>query len=277
MVATIIDGRAIAAEVRFGLRDQVRVMPTVPGLAVILVGDDPASLVYIAGKQKACADVGITSHVYRLAANATASELNTLIDTLNANDRVQGILLQLPLPAPLDPATFLERIDPRKDVDGLHPANLGLLMSGRPRFVPCTPQGVMMLIHHVEPHIAGAHAVVVGRSVLVGKPVAQLLLQSHATVTHAHAQTRDLADITRAADILVTATGSPGLITRDHIKPGAIVIDVGITRVGDRLHGDVDFDAGVDVARAITPVPGGVGPMTIACLLSNTVHAARFM
>lgn len=273
MTATIIDGRALSARIRADLARDVQGLATPPGLAVILVGDHAPSRVYVAGKVKACAEVGIKSHVYELPQSASASELNTLIDTLNANDTVHGILLQLPLPAHLNPATFLERINPHKDVDGLHPSNLGLLMSGRPRFIPCTPQGVMSLIHSVEGNIAGAHAVVVGRSVLVGKPVAQLLLSSHATVTQTHAQTRDLPAHTRTADILVVATGHPGLMTAAHVKPDAIVIDVGINRVGETLHGDVDFDSVVGVARAVTPVPGGVGPMTIACLLKNTLHA----
>lgn len=274
MSAVLINGREIAAHLTDDLKKQISTLSTPPGLAVILVGDDPASQIYVSSKQKICGTVGITSHVYRLSAMATASELNTLIDTLNDNDMVHGILLQLPLPKHLEPAMFLERIKPHKDVDGLHPANLGLLMSGRPRFIPCTPQGVMHLIHTVAPHIAGMHAVVVGRSVLVGKPVAQLLLNAHATVTHTHAQTRDLADITRQADILVVAAGKPGLITRHHIKQGAIVIDVGMTRVEGKLHGDVLCDDVAEIARAITPVPGGVGPMTIAYLLKNTINAA---
>ncbi len=274
MTAAMINGREIASNLTDDLKVQISKLSAPPGLSVILVGDDPASQLYVSSKQKMCATIGITSHVYRLGATATSSELNTLIDTLNDNDMVHGILLQLPLPKHLEPALFLERIKPHKDVDGLHPANLGLLMSGRPRFIPCTPQGVMHLIHTIEPHIAGMHAVVVGRSVLVGKPVAQLLLNAHATVTQTHAQTRDLANITCQADILVVAAGNPQLITRDHVKPGAIVIDVGMTRVDQKLHGDVVFDDVVDIVRAITPVPGGVGPMTIAYLLKNTVDAA---
>lgn len=274
MVATLIDGRAIAAQIRADLKHQIAARNVPPGLAVIMVGDHAPSQIYVNNKIKACNDIGIKSHVYRLDATASASELNTLIDTLNANGDVHGILLQLPLPAHLDSASFLERIDPHKDIDGLHPANLGLLMSGRPRFIPCTPQGVMHLIHHVERDISGAHAVVIGRSVLVGKPMGQLLLSAHATVTHTHVQTKNLADHTRMADIIVTATGVPGLITAAHVKPGAIVIDVGITRVGESLIGDVDFAAVQNIARAITPVPGGVGPMTIAYLLKNTVRAA---
>jgi methylenetetrahydrofolate dehydrogenase (NADP+)/methenyltetrahydrofolate cyclohydrolase len=275
MTAALIDGRALAAYLYDTMRREVNAFEPPPGLAVIIVGDHAPSRVYVTGKVKTCAHLGIKSHVYELPGNATASELNTLIDTLNANDTVDGILLQLPLPAHLAPATFLERIDPRKDVDGLHPGNLGLLMSGRPRFVPCTPQGIMMLIHSVEGNIAGAHAVVVGRSVLVGKPVAQLLLTSHATVTQTHGQTRDLAVHTRTADILVVAAGSPGLITAAHVKPGAIVIDVGINRMNNALIGDVDFNTVKDIARAVTPVPGGVGPMTIACLMKNTLNAFK--
>lgn len=273
MVATLINGREIAAHLTDDLKQKISTLSQPPGLAVILVGDNPASQIYVTGKQKMCAAIGITSHVYRLSATATPSELNTLIDTLNDNDAVHGILLQLPLPKHLEPALFLERIRPHKDVDGLHPANLGLLLSGRPRFIPCTPQGVMHLIRSVTSHIAGAHAVVIGRSVLVGKPVAQLLLNAHATVTQAHAQTHDLAHITCQADILVVAAGRPGLVTRDHVKSGAIVIDVGMTRMDGQLQGDVIFGDVVDIARAITPVPGGVGPMTIAYLLKNTVDA----
>jgi methylenetetrahydrofolate dehydrogenase (NADP+)/methenyltetrahydrofolate cyclohydrolase len=274
MSAFIIDGRARAATLRAALKERIKGLGTPPGLAVIMVGDHPASAAYVAGKVKACAEVGMASHVYHLAAATTAAELHTLIDTLNDNDRVHGILLQLPLPAHLEALPFLARIDPRKDVDGLHPTNLGLLMAGRPSMVPCTPRGVMALLHEVMPDLRGKIAVVVGRSVLVGKPMTQLLTLAHATVIHAHSHTPDLAALTRQADLVVVAAGVPGLIGPTHIKPGAVVIDVGISRVGERLMGDVDVAGVAPLARAITPVPGGVGPMTIVSLLENTLQAA---
>jgi methylenetetrahydrofolate dehydrogenase (NADP+)/methenyltetrahydrofolate cyclohydrolase len=273
MTGAIIDGRAVAAALRADIGSQVKTLATPPGLAVIMVGDHSASQVYVAGKIKACAEIGISSHVYRLGNQATEAEVFAVIDALNDNDRVHGVLLQLPLPAHLDALRFLERIDPRKDVDGLHPTNLGLLFAGRPRFVPCTPQGAMRLLHTVLPNMRGANAVVIGRSILVGKPMAALLTAAHATVTLAHSATRDLPDVTRSADILVVAAGSPHMIGRDHVKEGTVVIDVGITRTGERLVGDVDFEAVRPICRAITPVPGGVGPMTIACLLHNTLEA----
>lgn len=274
MNAVIIDGRAKAAALREGLTAKVAGMDTKPGLAVILVGDDPASHVYVRGKQKACGEVGIKSHVYQLPSGATAGEVNATIDALNDNNDVHGILLQLPLPSHLNADDFLSRIDPRKDVDGLHPQNLGLLLAGRPDIIPCTPQGVMMLIRDHVANMRGAHAVVVGRSVLVGKPLAQLLLLADCTVTSTHSHTKNLSAITHQADILIAATGHPGLITGDMVKPGAIVIDVGIKRTEQGLKGDVDFASVSKVASALTPVPGGVGPMTVACLLGNAVRAA---
>lgn len=274
MAVTLIDGRARASDMRAELKNKVGQMKTPPGLAVILVGDNPASHVYVRGKQKACAEVGIKSHVYHLPTTATAGEVNTTIDALNDNADIHGILLQLPLPDHLHADDFLSRIDPAKDVDGLHPTNLGLLLAGRPKIIPCTPQGVMILIRDHVPDLRGKHAVVVGRSVLVGKPVAQLLLMADCTVTMTHSHTKNLGDETRRADILVAATGHPGLITGDMVKPSAVVIDVGITGTDNGLKGDVDFASVQAIARAITPVPGGVGPMTIACLLMNTVNAA---
>jgi methylenetetrahydrofolate dehydrogenase (NADP+)/methenyltetrahydrofolate cyclohydrolase len=247
------------------------------GLASVLVGDDPASHVYVTGKHRAAEEVGIRSIDHRLPAGTAQKELEALVERLNLDPQVDGILVQLPLPDTLDEQRVLELIDPRKDVDGLHPINLGRLVLGRPGLVPATPQGVMALLEHYRIDTRGSLAVVVGRSFLVGRPLALLLgaRGTDATVVQAHSQTPDLASLTRQADILVLAIGRPGFIGPEHVKPGATVVDVGITRQGDRLHGDVDFEAVAQVAGAITPVPGGVGPMTVAMLLQNTVTAAQ--
>lgn len=274
--AQIIDGKAIASGLRAGLRAQVTAMPAPPGLAVILVGDDPASHVYVRNKIRACEDTGIRSFESRLPAGATQAEVAAEIKAFNANPAVHGILLQLPAPPHLDSAALIQMIDPAKDVDGLTFLNQGKLVSGdESGLVPCTPQGAMRLIRSVEPALSGLNAVVIGRSLLFGKPMAQLLLAADCTVTSAHSRTQNLPEICRGADILVAAAGRPEMVGGEWIKPGAIVIDVGINRLADgRLTGDVDYGAALARARAITPVPGGVGPMTIACLLANTVKAA---
>jgi len=255
---------------------RLRTTGTTPGLAVVLVGDDPASQVYVRSKTRACEEVGVTHFDHRLPATTAQAELEALIDRLNADPRVHGVLVQLPLPTGLDSQAVLRRLDPRKDVDGLLPENIGRLWNGEPRFVPCTPLGVMRLLREAGTPIAGSHAVVIGRSQLVGKPVAALLLNENATVTLCHSRTQDLAAIVATADIVVAALGKPQRIPGAWIKPGAAVIDVGINRLADgRLVGDVDFDSAVTRAAVITPVPGGVGPLTIAMLLANTLRAAE--
>jgi methylenetetrahydrofolate dehydrogenase (NADP+)/methenyltetrahydrofolate cyclohydrolase len=284
MPAHIIDGKAFSAGLRARLADEVKGLAgrgLVPGLAVILVGEDPASQVYVRSKDRMAREAGMVSTTYRLPADTAQAELDALIDQLNADPAVHGILVQLPLPAGLDPHRVVQAIDPAKDVDGLHPVNVGNLASGATALVPCTPSGCMMLLRDVLGDLTGARALVIGRSNLMGKPMGQLLLAAHCTVTMAHSRTRDLAEECRRADILVAAAGRPLMVKGDWIKPGATVIDVGINRLPPepgqekgRLVGDVDFDAAKDVAGAITPVPGGVGPMTIACLLDNTVEAA---
>jgi methylenetetrahydrofolate dehydrogenase (NADP+)/methenyltetrahydrofolate cyclohydrolase len=277
--ATVIDGKAVAAAVREEVARGVAAFAAehgrAPGLATVLVGDDGASAVYVAAKQRACAEVGMAAFDHRLGANATENELVELLDTLNRDDAVSGVLVQLPLPAQLDGTKLTGLVDVAKDVDGLTPMSAGLLALGRPGLRPCTPSGVMDLLHSVDAQIEGAEAVVVGRSNLFGKPMAQLLLAENATVTTAHSRTRDLAGVCARADILVVAAGRAQMVGADWIKPGAIVIDVGITRTEHGLVGDVDFAAVRERAGAITPVPGGVGPMTIACLLRNTLQAAQ--
>ena len=278
MAAKLIDGKAIAAQLREELKGAISGLESPPGLAVILVGDNPASHVYVKNKIKACADVGIKSFESRLPAKATQAEVAAEIKAFNNNPRVHGILLQLPVPDHLDSGALIQMIDPRKDVDGLTTENIGRLVAGLDGMVPCTPQGSLMLIQSVQKDLAGLHAVVIGRSLLFGKPMGQLLLAENCTVTQAHSKTRDLAALCRQADILVAAVGKPAMVRGDWIKPGAIVIDVGINRLADgKLSGDVDFAAASKVARAITPVPGGVGPMTIACLLRNTVKATNIL
>jgi methylenetetrahydrofolate dehydrogenase (NADP+)/methenyltetrahydrofolate cyclohydrolase len=281
MVATIIDGKAFAAELRDKIAMQVAQLKAelgiTPGLAVVLVGEDPASEVYVRSKGKQTVEVGMASFEYRLAAETSEAELLAVVDRLNADPEIHGILVQLPLPAHLDSDLVINRIDPAKDVDGFHISNVGLLGTGQKAMVPCTPLGCLMMLRAHHGSLSGLHAVVVGRSNIVGKPMAQLLLGDSCTVTIAHSRTRNLAEICRSADILVAAVGRPEMITGDWVKPGATVIDVGINRVADgdktRLVGDVAFDSAAAVAGAITPVPGGVGPMTIACLLANTLTA----
>ena len=279
MGATIIDGRAIAAQVLEEVaRDVARWVGEghdAPGLATVLVGDDPASAVYVGGKQKATHEVGMHGFDHRLAADAPQDEVEALLQDLNADARVSGILLQLPTPAHIDGPGLTWLIDPAKDVDGLTPVSAGLLAKGRPGMRPCTPLGVMELLDRHDVPLEGAEAVVVGRSDLVGKPLAQLLLARHATVTICHSRTRDLPEVCRRADVLVAAVGRPQMVQGDWVKEGAVVIDVGINRTDAGLVGDVDFDAAAARAGLITPVPGGVGPMTIAMLLRNTLEAAR--
>ncbi len=277
MGATILDGRQVASAVKDEVAVSVAGLAFQPGLATVLVGEDPASHSYVRGKRRDAAEVGIRSLHHELPGDVSTDALNRLLDGLNDDDEVDGILVQLPLPGDLDDEATVGRIDPAKDVDGLHPFNLGRLVLGRGGSRPCTPSGIMRILDHYDIPIAGARVVVVGRSFLVGRPLALMLSEKgvDATVTIAHSRTRDLAEVTREADILVAATGSPGLITGGHVKPGATVIDVGVTRTEGGLVGDVDFADVVEVAGAITPVPGGVGPMTRAMLLVNTVEAAR--
>lgn len=288
MSAKIIDGKQIAEKVRESVRTAVALMQAehdyVPGLATVLVGDDAASATYVRSKQRMCAELGIRSIGKTLPADASQAEVEALVAGLNADPTVNGILVQLPLPKHLDEERILNMIDLEKDVDGFHPINIGrLTMKGRhPLFIPCTPHGCIVLLEETGVPISGAEAVVVGRSNIVGLPVAMLLLERNATVTICHSRTRDLAEHVRRADIVVAAVGIAGLITGEMLKPGAAVIDVGINRVDDpaakrgyRLVGDVDFDSAKEVAGAITPVPGGVGPMTIAMLMHNTLRAAE--
>lgn len=275
MTARVIDGRAVAAALRARLADRIATLAFRPGLAVVLVGDDPASAVYVRNKDRAAQAVGITARTLRLPADTTQAALLAVVAALNADDDIDGILVQLPLPAGLDSAAVILAIDPAKDVDGLTPTNAGLLVAGRASLVACTPLGVMKLLDAAGAVLRGARAVVLGRSVLVGKPVAALLTAADATVTIAHSRTHDLAAECRRADVLVAAVGRPELVRGDWIKPGAVVIDVGINRTAaGTLVGDCAYDDCANVASAITPVPGGVGPMTIACLLENTVTAA---
>lgn len=271
----LLNGFELAKQCRAELAERVKAMPRAPKLAVILVGDNPASAIYVRNKEKAAAEVGVESLVYRLD-SATQEELTALIEQLNADETVDGILVQMPLPAPLNEREILQTINPAKDVDGFHPLNLGKLLIGEPALVACTPKGCMRLIRLAKQDLTGLHAVVIGRSVIVGKPMAQLLLNANCTVTTAHSKTRDLPALCRSADIVVAAIGKPKTVKADWIKDGAIVIDVGINRLEDgKLCGDVDFDACFDKCAAITPVPKGVGPMTIAMLLENTVEAAE--
>ena len=275
--AQIIDGKAIAAKLREDLAKEVAGMDIKPGLAVILIGDDPASHVYVRNKIKACEKVGIESFEARLPEKATQAEIAAEIQAFNDNPKVHGILMQLPVPDHLDSDALIQMIDPAKDVDGLSFINQGKLVAGDTSgLVPCTPQGSMMLIRSAVDDLSGLNAVVIGRSLLFGKPMAQLLLAANCTVTSAHSRTKDLESVCRNADIIVAAVGRLKMVKESWIKPGAVVIDVGINRGEDgKLYGDVDFESAKGVASAITPVPGGVGPMTIACLLKNTVKAAK--
>jgi methylenetetrahydrofolate dehydrogenase (NADP+)/methenyltetrahydrofolate cyclohydrolase len=285
MTARILDGKALAEAIRGEVRGGVAAFRAAhgraPGLDVVLVGDDPASALYTRNKEKASTEVGMRGQLHVLPPSAPEVDVVALVRRLNDDPGVDGILVQLPLPKPLDAQRVLDAVDPRKDVDGFHPVNAGMLLLGRPgALVACTPLGCMRLLALAGAPLEGAHAVVVGRSIIVGKPMAQLLLAANATVTAAHSRTRDLPGLCRQADVLVVAVGKPELVRGDWIKPGAVVVDVGMNRVPaadgkTRLRGDVAFDEAKEVASAITPVPGGVGPMTIAMLLANTLEAAR--
>ena len=280
MAAQLLDGKAMSAELREELALRVQRLKgkgVTPGLAVILVGDDPASQIYVKNKELGCQQVGIHSVTIRLPETASQAELEAQIDKLNADASIHGILVQLPLPQGLDEAAALARILPGKDVDGFHLLNAGKLFTGQQGVVACTPKGAMEMLHRTGIDLSGKEAVVVGRSNIVGKPMAMLLLQENATVTICHSRTANLAEHTRRADVLVAAVGKPRFITADMVKPGAVVIDVGINRVDGKVVGDVDFDAVREVASWITPVPGGVGRMTITMLLANTIEAAERM
>ena len=279
MPAKVIKGSELSKTIRAELKKEVEQLTQAgvrPGLAVLLVGDDPASHVYVGRKEKACADLGVYSEVYRLPASTGQEELLQRIGELNRKPEIHGILVQLPLPSHISEKAVIDAIAPEKDVDGFHPINVGNMMIGEPSLLPCTPAGILEMLKYSGVEIAGKHAVVVGRSNIVGKPVAQLLLREHATVTICHSRTPNIAEITRQADILVVAVGKPNMIGAEHVKPGAVVIDVGVNRLEDgTLAGDVDFDDVSKIAGMITPVPGGVGPMTITMLMKNTVEAAR--
>ena len=283
MPATILDGKKLAQQIRSELAEEViefiQNNGVVPCLAAVLVGEDPASEVYVRSKRRACEEVGIESQLHRLPADVSAEELLRLVAKLNKDDEVHGILVQLPLPAQIDASRVVLAISPAKDVDAFHPENVGRLVQGRPRFLPCTPHGVQQLLVRNGIEIAGRHVVVVGRSDIVGKPLAIMLAQrgpgGDATVTICHSRTRDLPAVTRLADILVVAIGRPKFITADMVRPGATVVDVGINRTAEGLVGDVDFEAVREMAGAITPVPGGVGRLTVALLLRNTLTAAQ--
>ncbi|MGE0868091.1 MAG: bifunctional methylenetetrahydrofolate dehydrogenase/methenyltetrahydrofolate cyclohydrolase FolD [Kofleriaceae bacterium] len=278
MTARVIEGKAVAARLRAEVASaalQLRGRGVVPTLAVVLVGDDPASAVYVRSKTKAAREANVDVRDHKLAADTSQQQLMALVDSLNEDPGVDGILVQLPLPAHLDSDAVIRALDPAKDVDGLHPTSLGFLAQGRPVFAPCTPSGCMRLLREIDAQLAGARAVVLGRSVLVGKPIALLLSNANATVTLCHSKTRELAAEVRRADIVVAAIGRPEMVRGEWIADGAIVLDVGINRLGNgKLVGDVEFAVASQRASAITPVPGGVGPMTIACLLENTVTAA---
>lgn len=278
-MAEIIDGKAIAAKMRGQIKSDTSTLKgqgVTPGLAVVLVGEDPASRVYVSMKEKACAECGIFSDEHKLAAETTEAELLELIGRLNADERIDGILVQLPLPAHIDESKVLEAISPQKDVDGFHPYNVGRLATGNPLFRPCTPYGVMKMLEETNVDLKGKEVVVVGRSNIVGKPVALMCLAAHATVTICHSRTVDLPARVKAADVVIAAVGVPEMVKGDWIKEGAVVIDVGVNRVGEKkLVGDVEFEAASSRAAAITPVPGGVGPMTITMLLYNTLESAK--
>jgi methylenetetrahydrofolate dehydrogenase (NADP+)/methenyltetrahydrofolate cyclohydrolase len=283
VTAAILDGKILSEQIRSEIAEDVAKFVektgVTPCLAAILVGDDPGSQVYVRNKQKACEKAGIASQLHRPPAEITTEELLALIDRLNRDPAVHGVLVQLPLPKQIDTTRVLEAVDPMKDVDAFHPENVGRIVEGRPRFLPCTPHGVQQMLQRNNIPIAGANVVVVGRSDIVGKPMAIMLMQrgrgGDATVTVCHSRTRDLPAVTRSADILIVAIGQPKFVKADMVKPGAVVIDVGINRTDDGLVGDVDFEAVRQVAGQITPVPGGVGPLTIAMLLRNTLTAAQ--
>lgn len=287
MTTRILDGKAISAEIRAEIATDVAQFRqrhhVTPCLAAVLVGEDPASEVYVRNKQRACEKAGIQSQLHRMPADSSESDLLARVQQLNEDDQVHGILVQLPLPRQIRETKILDAVDRLKDVDAFHAENVGLVVQGRPRFLPCTPHGVLQILHRSEIPVAGKHVVIVGRSEIVGKPLGNMLVQrdshlgpqaANATVTICHSRTADLAEITRQADILVAAIGKAKFITADMIKPGAVLIDVGINRTDDGLVGDVDFDGVLDVASAVTPVPGGVGPLTVTMLLRNTLTAA---
>ena len=283
MAATLIKGSEVSKQIREELKQEVAQLKEkhnlVPGLATILVGEDEASKVYVGQKEKACKELGIYSERINLSGNTTEADLLGLIEKLNKNDKIHGILVQLPLPKHINETNVLYAIDPKKDVDGFHPVNVGKLMLGEPDFIPCTPHGIQQLLIRSGIETSGAEAVVVGRSNIVGKPIANMLLQkrkgANATVTICHTGTKDIASHTRRADILIVAAGKPKTITADMVKEGVVVIDVGVNRLSTGLVGDVDFETVKEKAKAITPVPGGVGPMTIAMLMYNTIQAAK--
>lgn len=277
---TIIDGKAISAEIRFELAKKAEELKKargiIPGLAVIMVGDDPSSAVYVRNKEKACVELGFHSELYRLPADSSEKEIAGLIDRLNEDNKIHGILLQLPLPKGIDSKGLTDRITPKKDVDAFNPYNVGRISAGDYGFLPCTPAGVMELLKRSGVEIAGKRCVIIGRSNIVGKPMAMLMLNADATVTVCHSKTRDLASVCREADILISAVGKAGFVTSDMVKEGAVVIDIGMNRNADgKLCGDVDFEAVAPKTSYITPVPGGVGPMTITMLMRNTLYAAE--
>nr|WP_275576986.1 bifunctional methylenetetrahydrofolate dehydrogenase/methenyltetrahydrofolate cyclohydrolase FolD [Thalassobacillus pellis] len=278
VTATVIYGKDLAAELRNEMKEEVTRLKEngiTPGLTVILIGEDPASLSYVRGKQKASEKVGMESDLIELPESTSQAELLSLISELNNDDKVNGILVQLPLPDHIEEQEIIEAIEPSKDVDGFHPVSVGRLMTGQDTFFPCTPYGIMVMLEKAKIDVAGKHVVVIGRSNLVGKPVGQLLLNENATVTYCHSKTRELVYHTKQADIVIVAAGKAGLITDEHIKEEAVVIDVGVNRVDGKLTGDVDFDSVKQKASYITPVPKGVGPMTITMLLYNTIKAAK--
>jgi methylenetetrahydrofolate dehydrogenase (NADP+)/methenyltetrahydrofolate cyclohydrolase len=275
MTATLIDGKTVAERVRADVAREVKALGRPVGLATVLVGDDPASATYVRAKQRACAEAGIASFDHELPAETSEDALLSLVGDLNADERVTGILVQLPLPAEIDEARVIAAVEPIKDVDGFHPLNTGLLLQGAPALVPATPAGIMELLRAYDVALEGARAVVIGRSNIVGKPLALLLLAANATVTVCHTRTRELASVVREADLVVAAAGRAGTVTASMVKPGAAVVDVGINRVDGRIVGDVAEDVR-EVAGLVTPVPGGVGPMTIAMLLANTLRASRY-
>ncbi|MGX8178056.1 bifunctional methylenetetrahydrofolate dehydrogenase/methenyltetrahydrofolate cyclohydrolase FolD [Exiguobacterium artemiae] len=277
-MAVVIDGKQVAQSYRLKLKEEVarlKEQRIQPKLTVILIGEDPASQSYVRGKEKAAQEIGMDSDLIRLPEETKESELLHLIDRLNADASIHGILVQLPLPKHIDESKVIFAISPEKDVDGFHPVSVGKMMIGEPTFLPCTPNGILHLVKEMNVPIAGRHVVVVGRSQIVGKPVGMLFLNESATVTYCHSKTADLGAMTRLADILIVAVGVPKLITADMVKPDAVVIDVGVNRVDGKLVGDVEFEAVKEVASMITPVPGGVGPMTITMLLHNTIEAAK--
>ena len=288
MTAQVLNGKEIATEIQGEIAEQVSQFiaenAVVPCLAAVLVGDDPASQVYVRNKQRACERSGLESKLHRLPAETSEDEVLALIGRLNADETVHGILVQLPLPDGIRDSRVLDAVDPRKDVDAFHPENVGLIAQGRPRFLPCTPHGIQQLLHRCKIPVAGRHVVIIGRSDIVGKPLAMMLMQrnstlgreaANATVTVCHSRTKNLAEVTRQADILVAAIGQPRFVTAEMVRPGAAVIDVGINRTDDGLVGDVDFDGVKEVAANITPVPRGVGPLTVSMLLYNTLKAAE--